>query len=110
MQAGRASQRLGLLPMGFREDVEQKEKRAIRGRKGKKRSMWYGFGLFGIVGWLVMIPTVLGIGIGVYLDRTLESRFSWTLMCSVLGIAIGCLNAWFWVSRERKQIEKERYG
>lgn len=96
--------------MGFREDIERKENRAIRSRQGKKHSLWYGFGLFGVVGWLVMVPTVLGIGVGVYLDSTFESRFSWTLMCSVVGVVLGCLNAWWWVARERKRIEKERYG
>jgi ATP synthase protein I len=28
-------------------------------------------------------------------------------MLLVIGIGIGCLNAWFWISRERREIEKQ---
>jgi len=29
-------------------------------------------------------------------------------MLIVIGLLIGCANAWFWVSRERRGITKER--
>ena len=34
--------------------------------------------------------------------------YSWTLMLLGVGVILGCLNAWFWVSKERQIIEKER--
>jgi ATP synthase protein I len=29
-------------------------------------------------------------------------------MLLVIGVGLGCVNAWFWVSRERRDIEAER--
>jgi ATP synthase protein I len=87
--------------------VKIKEARKIRARDRKDRSVWFGLGMFGLVGWSVSIPTVVGIALGVWIDLRWPSRYSWALMLLIIGIAIGCLNAWFWVSRERKMIEEE---
>jgi ATP synthase protein I len=88
--------------------VKIKEARKIRARDRKDQSVWFGLGMFGLVGWSVSIPTVVGIALGVWIDLRWTSRYSWTLMLLIIGIAIGCLNAWFWVSRERKMIEEEK--
>jgi ATP synthase protein I len=37
------------------------------------------------------------------LDKTSPGRFSWTLMCLLIGVIVGCLNAWYWVNRESKR-------
>jgi ATP synthase protein I len=87
--------------------VRAKEARKIRARRQKDRSVWFGLGMFGLIGWSVAIPTLVGIALGVWIDLKSGSRYSWTLMLLVIGIAVGCLNAWFWVSRERKIIEEE---
>lgn len=90
--------------------IKAKEARKIRARSRKDRSVWFGLGMFGLVGWSVSIPTVVGIALGVWIDVKWPSRYSWTLMLLIIGIVIGCLNAWFWVSRERKMIEEEEQG
>lgn len=73
-------------------DAENK----IRSKKDGKEVM-FGLGLFGIVGWSVAIPTLVGIGIGVYLDNRFEPSFSWTITLLFLGVIVGCLNAWHWI-------------
>ena len=80
----------------------------MRARQQEERSVWFGLGMFGLVGWSVAIPTLIGIALGVWLDLKSSSRYSWTLMLLVVGIGLGCLNAWFWFSRERKAIEEEK--
>ena len=90
--------------------VKAKEARKIRARSQKDHSVWFGLGMFGLVGWSVSIPTVVGIALGVWIDLKWPSRYSWTLMLLIIGIVVGCLNAWFWVSRERKMIEEEEQG
>jgi ATP synthase protein I len=94
------------------ETVGVKEARKIRARRQKDQSVWFGLGMFGLVGWSVAIPTLLGIALGVWIDLKWPSRYSWTLMLLIIGIVLGCLNAWFWVTRERKMIgeEKEEQG
>lgn len=82
------------------EDVGRKAARKLKARREKHREVWFGLGMFGLVGWSVAIPTLLGVAIGVWIDATWPSRFSWTLMLLIAGLAIGCLNAWHWVKRE----------
>lgn len=84
----------------FRSEIEKKEARRERARAERRRGLWYGLGMFGLVGWSVAIPTVLGVALGLFLDRTRSDPISWTLTGLVVGVAAGCLNAWFWIQRE----------
>jgi ATP synthase protein I len=86
----------------FRERVAQKERRKIKARQEKDKSLMFGFGMFGLVGWSVAIPTLIGIALGVWIDTTWPGRYSWTLMGLFMGIVSGCLNAWYWVKRESR--------
>lgn len=86
--------------------VGAKENRKVRARTEAHRSVWFGFGMFGIVGWSVAIPAVVFIAIGVWIDKTWPSPYSWTLMMLFIGIVVGCLNAWHWISRERDKLER----
>ncbi len=92
----------------FAREIARKEHRRLRGRRKKHKSLWFGFGYFGIVGWLVMIPTLLGLLLGIYLDRMFPGNISWTVTFLIVGLVIGCLNAWLWITREQHRIEKER--
>lgn len=91
----------------FRRKVEAKQKRKLRARRQGDRGVWFSFGMFGLVGWSVAVPALIFIALGIWIDATFQSRYSWTLMLLVIGIALGCLNAWFWVSRERQVIEED---
>ncbi len=92
----------------LKSEVEQKERRKLRARKHGDRSIWQGFGAFGVIGWSVALPTLIGVALGLWIDATWPSRFSWTLMLTFAGIVVGCLNAWAWVTKERREIEEER--
>ncbi|MCP1335302.1 AtpZ/AtpI family protein [Futiania mangrovi] len=76
--------------------------RKARARARGERSVWFGLGMFGLVGWAVAIPTLAGVALGVWLDAHVGGRISWTLALLLAGVALGCLNAWFWVSRESR--------
>ena len=83
----------------FLARVGGKADRKLKAQQEKK-SVWFGLGLFGLVGWSVAIPTLLGIALGVWIDNHLPSRYSWTLMLLVIGLGLGCFNAWYWVKKE----------
>ena len=93
----------------FQEQIARKETRRLKGRRQKQHGFWYGLGLFGIVGWSVMVPFLICVSMGLVIDAKWPSRISWTLTLLIVGIALGCLNAWFWVEKERKRIEKDHY-
>jgi len=91
----------------FIEKIKRKEKRKLRAQRKKGQAIWFGLGLFGVIGWSVMIPTLIGIAVGIWADRRWPGQISWTLTFLFAGIILGCLNAWYWVEKERKEIEEE---
>ena len=92
----------------FPDEVNVREKRKLRAREKKTDTIWFGLGLFGVVGWAVSIPTVLCIFLGVWIDLKWPGPYSWTLMLLMVGLILGCLNAWFWINRQRSAINRER--
>jgi len=91
----------------FRRGVEKRQERKLRARRQGDRGVWFGFGMFGLVGWAVTIPALLCIALGVWIDSRWPGGYSWTLMLLLVGVGLGCLNAWYWVSRERREIEEQ---
>jgi ATP synthase protein I len=91
----------------FTRKIGAKESRRIKGKARKDETVWFGLGMIGVVGWSVAIPTLIGIAIGIWTDRTWPSRFSWTLMLLILGVALGSINAWYWVRKAREDIIKD---
>jgi ATP synthase protein I len=84
--------------------IGKKEARKIRAREDNERnSIWFGLGMFGLVGWSVAVPTLIFIAIGILIDSSTGSQYSWTLMMLFAGVILGCLNAWYWVSKESKK-------
>ena len=92
----------------FLEEIGTKAQRKVKAQKEKGRGIWMGLGLFGVVGWSVIIPTVIGIVFGRWLDKKYTGTVSWTLTFLVSGVVLGCINAWYWVDKERKIIEREK--
>ncbi len=84
----------------FAMQVGEKSDRRSKARSEKKRGIWFGLGMFGLVGWSVTVPALLLLAVGIWIDRTWDSGYSWTLMLLVLGVGLGCLNAWYWVKKE----------
>jgi ATP synthase protein I len=93
---------------GLLDTVGRKEARKLRSRRIGRPSIAFGLGLFGVVGWSVALPTLLGIALGAYLDRAAPARFSWTLTLMVVGLALGALAAWSWLRRSGWGPENDR--
>jgi len=91
----------------YEDMILSQEQRRLRALRQGDRSVFFGLGMFGLVGWSVTVPTLLCIALGVYLDMKLTSSYSWTLMLLIIGIGIGCWNAWYWISKERRAIDKQ---
>lgn len=85
-------------------NVDDKSKRRSRARRQKERGVWFGLGMFGLVGWSVAIPAISLLALGIWIDKKWPTGYSWTLMLLVLGIALGCFNAWYWLKKE-SQVE-----
>jgi ATP synthase protein I len=92
----------------WQTDVTNKEVRKIRARREKRRSIWFGLGTFGMVGWSVVIPTLVGLFLGIWIDSTWPGQYSWTLMLFMVGLALGLYNAWRWIQFESGLIDGKK--
>ena len=90
------------------QEVEARAARKLRAQRHVTRTVWFGLGMMGLIGWSVAIPTLLGAFLGLWLDQRYPGDRSWTLALLVGGLAIGCLNAWHWVSKEDKAMKEEQ--
>lgn len=89
-------------------EVGVRAARKLRAQRHVTRTVWFGLGMIGLIGWSVAIPTLLGAALGLWLDGRYPGGRSWTLALLVAGLAIGCLNAWHWVSKEEKAMRDEQ--
>jgi ATP synthase protein I len=91
----------------FSRQVGAQARRMLKARRGGTKSVWFGLGMSGLIGWSVTVPTLIGAALGVWIDRRYPSAYSWTLMLLLLGLVIGCGNAWHWVDSEYKEMLEE---
>ena len=89
---------------GFNHTIKEKETLKLKENRRSKRGLWYSLGMFGIVGWSVVVPTLLGTLLGVWLDKQFPGKQSWTLTFLIIGLITGCVIAWQWLSKENKDI------
>lgn len=90
----------------FTDEIKAQAKRKLRAQNNKNH-IWSGFGMFGLIGWSVAAPVVLGALLGMWIDDHYAGAHSWTLILLVVGLCIGCWNAARWVMREHKNISEE---
>ena len=91
----------------FAGEIGAKAARKLKARKSTS-GVWFGLGMMGLIGWSVVVPTLLGAALGVWLDKHHPGGHSWTLALLVAGLALGCANAWHWVAKEEKAIREEQ--
>jgi len=95
-------------PLG--QEVGAKAARKLKARRHSTQGVWYGLGMMGLIGWSVTIPTLLGAALGLWLDKRYPGPHSWTLTLLIIGLIIGCLNAWHWVAEEEREMRDEQEG
>jgi len=88
----------------FSREVGAKAGRKLKARRNSAKGVWFGLGMMGLIGWSVVVPTLLGAALGIWLDNRHPGTHSWTLMLLIIGLIIGCLNAWHWVAKEDKEM------
>jgi len=90
----------------FSKQIGEKAHRKLKALNNDKQSVWSGIGMFGMVGWSVAVPTLLGAALGIWLDKKFPESFSWTLSFLILGLIAGCMIAGHWVTKEHKEMNQ----
>lgn len=101
----------------FIRKVGEQAERKLNAQRKSVRTIWFGLGTFGLIGWSIVVPTLIGTALGVWIDRKHPGTHSWTLALIVAGLCVGCGNAWHWIMKEEKEIrqdmpkkEEDEYG
>ncbi len=89
------------------DEVGRKAARKIKARRHGTTGVWFGLGMMGLVGWSVVVPTLLGAALGSWLDAHHPGKHPWTLALLMAGLVLGCLNAWYWVAKEDQAMHDE---
>jgi len=74
--------------------IRLREDRSERWKREGERSLWENLSMVGALGWLIIVPTLIGVAVGRWLDRTLDTGVTFTGALIFLGVVAGGLLAW----------------
>ena len=92
----------------LKHHIRRQVARKLEARRHQHKALWLGFSVTGLVGWGVVISSMAGLAAGIWIDAKYPRVCSWTLMLFALGLLVGCLNGWYWMSRELSAIRREQ--
>lgn len=78
----------------LRDAVRLRRERRERGRRDAERSLAQNLATIGVLGWTIVLPGLLGIALGRWLDRALGTGITITSALVFVGLGIGCALAW----------------
>jgi len=90
------------------DTIDTQARRKLHARRHATPGMWPGLGMMGLIGWSVVVPTLAGAALGLWIDRHYPGPHSWTLALLVGGLVIGCFQAWSWVAKEEQAMRDEQ--
>jgi ATP synthase protein I len=92
----------------FIEQVSARAALKLKAQRNVTRIIWSSFGMMGLIGWSVTIPTLIGTLLGHIVDMHYPGKHSWTLTLMIIGLVLGCMNAWHWLVKEDRDINKDQ--
>ncbi|MCX4157647.1 MULTISPECIES: AtpZ/AtpI family protein [Paraburkholderia] len=76
--------------------------RDLRGREEPEPSLGSRLGQIGILGWAIVLPTLMGLALGHWLDRTFGTGVFFSAPLLMIGAAVGFWSAWKWMHRQQR--------
>jgi ATP synthase protein I len=77
--------------------ARQRGERQIRWLREGDPSVARRLAQIGVLGWMIVVPMLIGLFAGRWLDQTFNSGLFCTAPLLMLGLALGCLSAWKWM-------------
>lgn len=84
----------------MRRAVKLREERSRRWREEGERPLWKNLSMVGALGWLIVVPTLLGVLLGRWLDQTFDTGILFTGALIFVGAALGGNLAWRRINSE----------
>jgi len=55
--------------------------------------------MIGVLGWIIVVPMLVGLFVGHWLDHKFHLVAFWTAPLLLLGLVLGCRSAWKWMDK-----------
>jgi ATP synthase protein I len=80
--------------------VRQERQRQQRWLREGEPSLARFIGQIGVLGWIIVAPTLIGLFVGRWLDHRFGSGIFWTAPWLLIGVVVGCWSGWRWMHRQ----------
>ena len=88
------------VPDGMAGAVRQQRERQQRRLKEGEPSVVRFVGQIGVLGWIIVTPTLIGLFIGRWLDQKFGTGIFWSAPLLLLGVVVGFWSAWRWMHKQ----------
>jgi len=82
------------------EAARRSQDREAQARRDPEPSLARRLGQIGVLGWTIVGPTILGVALGGWLDRRLETHITMTAALTFLGAGLGFWLALRWMQAQ----------
>jgi ATP synthase protein I len=84
-------------PDGLLRSVRTRRERRKRWLLEGEPSLGRHLAQVGVLGWTIVVPALIGMFAGRWLDRRLGTGIFWTGPLLIAGLSLGCCSAWKWM-------------
>jgi ATP synthase protein I len=89
-------------PDGLARAAREAVQRGRRAAQDPEPSLGSRLGQIGILGWMIVVPTLLGLVIGHWLDRRFATGVFFSAPLLMAGAALGLWSTWKWMHRQTR--------
>ena len=79
------------------EEVQRQAGRHQRSRREGEPTLLRQLSNLGVLGWIIVLPMLLGLAGGRWLDHRLGMGITFSAALLLLGVAVGAWGAWRWM-------------
>jgi ATP synthase protein I len=90
----------GAAPDRLARAAREAVNRAEQARADPEPSLGVRLGQIGVLGWTIVVPTLICLFIGRWLDQSLATGIFFSAPLLTIGAAIGFWSAWRWMHRQ----------
>lgn len=89
-----------ILPDELADAARRQQERNNRWTSEGEPSVMRFVGQIGVLGWIIVAPTLIGLFAGRWLDRSFGSGIFWSAALLLLGVSLGFWSGWRWMHRQ----------
>ena len=89
----------GSQPDRMKQAAQQAAERVTEGSKVPEPSLGARLGQIGVLGWAVVVPTLLALLLGRWLDRSFGTGVFFSAPLIMIGAGFGFWSVWKWMHR-----------